>query len=860
MSDISRYRSNSVHHAFSAPSSDEELLDDSLLNDAASLSQVPLTQASAAPPSAQTPSTPRALSSSSSIQSNLASPIHLPDETDPMRSTHIVSNTYLQSIGLFATSWGALVCANCRIAHNPKTMLQHLQRSPAHSSCSIVIKRPLYEQALVDCHISEELPSAPTTVQFALAGLPYASGYACPHCIAGSLTQRAVVRHIQRSHPTQRAGSEFPSCFLQHMNNGADKEYFQVLISDNDQQEQQDVLQATLNQINKDLSSSLYDPATSTDVRNYHPFIRKLGWYDVIKDKNAQELCKTVLPAADEYPRLHHAARDWLNSIDTLHNNVSKNVCKHLNTSKANDLNNQPFGPLSYDSSKIKYASTLESFLAMLLRSQESWITPFHEDLITTLDTLRTSLNTPDIPLEEPIDHVLRCLWHYEWCSSDENPIPDPTVRYIILKLLNKDGSFAELDNLTPMLAKFKHLIRAFFLRVLTTDSFSPRPSFEDIQDGIHEGTDMTFDTICDLQHQASSIVFQTQKPSNIYWMDSKDTMTMLYSGDTISLKDLQAMFADVQDRTQALLEKELLLNTGLHVDYTLLHENISNTSVGYCFLEDKRNPFYEHRTTFLERVVQHTELGPRFCYVTDHQVVWNQLELNKWLTTYSTFSLHLLLRLEMLSGGPGRGTELTGMLIRSSKGQSLRNLIALGPHLILLRTHSKTSTRNNNFRLIPHAIDTFTADILIQDLTLLRPFAEFAVRQCFPNDSEVLTRYQYNLFVNRQHLFDTTDLSTLMAEYTLKHLSTRLTVRSWRHVAIAYRRLLCSNHMPLYDVEDDTAAEDPIAAEQTGHTVSTERMKYAITPDSLAGCAEHILPLFIVASQSWQKAMHIVP
>lgn len=496
----------------------------------------------------------------------------------------------------------------------------------------------------------------------------------------------------------------------------------------------------------------------------------------------------------------------------------------------------------------------------MLLRPQGSWSTPFDEDLMEALDALRTSLNTPDIPLEKPIDEVLQCIWHRKWCSSNENPIPDPTIRYVILKLLNKDGSFAELENLTPVLAKFKHLIRAFFLRVLTTSLFYPRPSFEDIQDGVHEGTDMTFDTICDLQHQASSIVLQTPKPPNIFWMDSKNTMTMLFDGDTISLKDLQALFANVQHRTQALLQNDLLFNTDLHIDYDLLHENISNTSVGYCFLEDKRNPFHQHRTTFLERVVQHTELGPRFCYVTDHQVVWNQLELTKWLVTYSTFSLHLLLLLEMLSGGPGRGTELTGMLIRSSKGQSLRNLIALGPHLILLRTHSKTSTRNNNFRLIPHAIDTFTADVLIQDLTLLRPFAEFAVRQCFPNDNEVLTRYQYNLFVNRQHLFNTTDLSTLMGEYTLKYLSARLTVRSWRHVAIAYRRLLCSNYMPLYDVDDDEAAGDHIAAEQTGHTISTERLKYAITPDSLAGCAEDLLPLFIAASQSWQKAMRIVP
>ena len=222
-------------------------------------------------------------------------------------------------------------------------MLKHLQRNPAHSSCSIDITLHLYEEALVDCHILEQLPPAPTSVQMALAGLPYVPGYACPHCASGSVSERAVVRHIQRNHPEHQPGSNFTSCFLQHMNNGNHKQFFQVLISDNDQQEQQDILQATLEQINKDLSTSLYDPTASTDIRNYHPFLLKLGWYDVIKDQNAHDLCKTVLPAADDYPRLHHAARDWLKTIDTLHNDVSKNICKRLNTSKEHDLYAEPF-------------------------------------------------------------------------------------------------------------------------------------------------------------------------------------------------------------------------------------------------------------------------------------------------------------------------------------------------------------------------------------------------------------------------------------------------------------------------------------------------------------------------------------
>ena len=50
------------------------------------------------------------------------------------------------------------------------------------------------------------------------------------------------------------------------------------------------------------------------------------------------------------------------------------------------------------------------------------------------------------------------------------------------------------------------------------------------------------------------------------------------------------------------------------------------------------------------------------------------------------------------------------------------------------------------------------------------------------------------------------------------------------------------------------------MGAEQTGHSVRTERLHYGISAESLAGPSVDVLPLFLDASGQWQVEMHTVP
>lgn len=133
---------------------------------------------------------------------------------------------------------------------------------------------------------------------------------------------------------------------------------------------------------------------------------------------------------------------------------------------------------------------------------------------------------------------------------------------------------------------------------------------------------------------------------------------------------------------------------------------------------------------------------------------------------------------------------------------------------------------------------------------------AEFVISKLYPNKPEIGLLYHNHLFIKEDRLFTTDDLSTLLKQQTMRHLKIELGVNAWRHIAIGLRRKLCPADVNLMA----NGIEDTIGAEQAGHNWETERRKYGLSPDALAGQAEDVLPLFLNASTGWQKVMKTVP
>lgn len=434
---------------------------------------------------------------------------------------------------------------------------------------------------------------------------------------------------------------------------------------------------------------------------------------------------------------------------------------------------------------------------------------------------------------------VIYQLWTFSYVSSIQDPAPDPTEHYLMLQSLQADGSFAEPHHITPVIAKFKFLLRLAMIYEVSTPQFiTPHDDIHEhckqIHPWIHEKlNNSTFNLLCALQHRASAIAYETMGVPRIYWPKPDDPSVINYRGDELTLLDIQSMLHSTEDALVQLFEEKVMMGLDLRTTRGHIAEDLSNTNVGYSFLTDARNVSLSQRSTMLQAVMASPTLRTRFLYFDQHgSLQWRARGLQQWLTSYSELSALLLLRCEMLSGGPGRGTELTAMQYRSTPTRGVRNLVSFGKHMVMLRTYAKTSMLTGKDRLIPHSLDGVTGDVMLQDLVFVRPFAEFVVSKLYPSKPELGLLYYNHLFIKEDRLFTTDDLSTLMKSFTNRHLHVELGVNAWRHIAIALRRKLCPADVDFMD----NGLEDTVGAEQAGHSWETERRKYGLSPDALAG------------------------
>jgi hypothetical protein len=514
-----------------------------------------------------------------------------------------------------------------------------------------------------------------------------------------------------------------------------------------------------------------------------------------------------------------------------------------------------------------RYILPIVALLAFLIRSDESsdYHIPMPPDLQSLLVTLDRSV-AGDSPYQSSdisliIHQILIYIWTTKWKRTAENLIPDPTERCLALLTLQKDGSFKEPKDVTGIIAKQEYCIRLAFLteirnRTSLGEAEDESTAFDKLQPHLTENNHYTFSRLRSLQHRASALAYSDAGLPRIWWMDAITWRTMLYKGNRINLDDVCKMFASTESKLVDAWENCVLKGLHIRIEYRAITDDLTNKDVGYSFLSDPRNSCFARRDQLLNAFFRNKDIFSHFGVIRQGEVIWNKGNLRKWLQDYADFHSLLLLRCEMLSGAPGRGTELTAMTYRNTRTRPTRNLVILGRHVAMLCLYSKTSALSRKDKLIPHSLDAVTGDILIQDLALARPFAEFAASVCFPDNIQVKELYRQQLFVKFDRLFNTGNLSSTMTRHSLAFLNYDLTINSWRHIQTAWKRKFRCSAEEL--IEED--AEDTVDALQAGHSRATENRIYGLSVETLAGPAEDVLPLFLNASTVWQMTCKTVP
>ncbi|KAG6874820.1 hypothetical protein C0992_006430, partial [Termitomyces sp. T32_za158] len=203
----------------------------------------------------------------------------------------------------------------------------------------------------------------------------------------------------------------------------------------------------------------------------------------------------------------------------------------------------------------------------------------------------------------------------------------------------------------------------------------------------VTEKYDSTFNSLRSLQHRATAIAESTMSLPRIWWLDRQRFQTMLFEGSTIAFEDIRKLFVNIEADLVHTWENDVLCGLKLYCSYSDLADDLTNTAVGYSFINERRNPFIGSRHDLTLAILNDSLLRKRFIAWEgdDGQVVWNKLALRSWLYKYAQFEGLLLVRGQMLGGAPGRGTELTAMTYQNIATSTHRNCVAFGKYLAML-------------------------------------------------------------------------------------------------------------------------------------------------------------------------------
>lgn len=509
------------------------------------------------------------------------------------------------------------------------------------------------------------------------------------------------------------------------------------------------------------------------------------------------------------------------------------------------------------------YCAVVLSLLCLLLRKKVEYTVPLPDHIHRVVLDLETSLKGHHNQ-QQSIDLVhtlLVLLWSSKWKPTSKNSMPDPTIRCLALRSIKKDGGLRTPDRVTPDIARFEYLMRFTGMVELhrLADLRPDGDQLEAVQDvlvWLQEKRNSTFNALRGLMHMGTSIVFNSPSLPKIIWVDRDNYEELMWQGYNVKLDHLRQACVVLEKQTVKRWEVDVMMNLNLRVDYDEIVEDLSNTTVGYSFLADHRNVMFKDRDRMIRAVIADPALK-RFFFDQQPDGSWmpNQPHWSKWVLKYAEFNKDLNVSVGTKAGAPTRIAELDAMGCKNTETRT-RNWSQMSKHNVINLTYNKTGSITGQDKLVPHALDALTADLMIQDHALARPFAELACHILHPGNKIKMDLYRNRLFVGYFKELDTTQISNHMHKIFHPIVGFNMGAQAFRQIHAAFSRKHCGQLDALLEASEVNTAQ----VLQYGHKESVHNQIYGVSADATAGPSEDILPLFLTASTDWQVVMRVVP
>lgn len=329
-----------------------------------------------------------------------------------------------------------------------------------------------------------------------------------------------------------------------------------------------------------------------------------------------------------------------------------------------------------------------------------------------------------------------------------------------------------------------------------------------------------------------------------------------------LSFKDVSfniARFRIFLQIEMQLLRKDLrrlsLVNPAAEIpvfDLDQLSDNAANQENEWSFLQAEN--LQEWKRYLLERVLDCSDLQRQFFQDRPRKSQlpkdyrWDIVRVQSYIKDERQFLTRLGLLVYIFGGQPPRGTELFSIRFRNTVSGGARNLYIDHGLVSFVSTYHKGYSIDGSLKLIHRYLTPELSQILVQYLVLIRPFVEQLNNLVFCQSVD-----SSFLWAKKETTWDTTQLSDFFAAESIRELGpdSRLTVSSWRHIAIAISR----EFLPKGESFDREGDKESIAIidQQAGHSDITAATTYGRLVDEGHGQIRQFRERYRRITKRWQ-------
>ena len=370
------------------------------------------------------------------------------------------------------------------------------------------------------------------------------------------------------------------------------------------------------------------------------------------------------------------------------------------------------------------------------------------------------------------------------------------------------------------------------------------------------------------------SRVRETGASSKIYWEDPDTKMKLNFEGRTITADALRALVQTLVAEAKELIWKELLFtDDGDRWDEIDL-ENISESlalgqsGASRAFLNLGSDSKIREGATFIQQRLFENKKArdslisqERPSTTNNERIRFIDSGIRKYRQHVQRFLEKLWVLMHITGGAPARGTEIGCLRYRDALTVD-RNLYVAKGEVVFITQYHKGMVLSDKMKVIPRFLPSDVGALLALYLSYVRPFTD---NVDLTHDGPPTSDYLWS--TTKGTSWETDRMSKALSDCGERLIGIRLTIRSYRQIAVAFSRDVVHASMPTSQRFQDFLAEDELVEQdllepgeenavalQTAHTSRLRQNHYAVSSDSISRLSSKSLEVFAEVSHEWHQ------